>query len=78
MGAAFIRERLFRPFDTTKGTRGMGIGAFQIREYITSLGGRIEVQSEPGRGTSLRHDIRARAPVNESCIWQLKYKPEGC
>ena len=62
MGAAFIRERLFRPFDTTKGTRGMGIGAFQIREYITSLGGRIEVQSEPGRGTSLRM-IFAHAPA---------------
>jgi putative PEP-CTERM system histidine kinase len=54
MDAAFIRERLFRPFDTTKGTRGMGIGAFQIREYVTSLGGRVEVQSEPGHGTTLR------------------------
>jgi putative PEP-CTERM system histidine kinase len=62
MEAAFIRDRLFRPFDTTKGTRGMGIGAFQIREYVTSLGGRIEVQSEPGRGTTLRL-IFARTPA---------------
>jgi putative PEP-CTERM system histidine kinase len=54
MDETFIRDRLFRPFDTTKGTRGMGIGAFQIREYVTSLGGRVEVQSEPGRGTTLR------------------------
>jgi signal transduction histidine kinase len=62
MDVAFIRDRLFRPFDTTKGTRGMGIGAFQIREYVTSLGGRVEVQSEPGRGTSLRL-IFARSPA---------------
>jgi putative PEP-CTERM system histidine kinase len=62
MDAAFIRERLFRPFDTTKGTRGMGIGAFQIREYVMSLGGQVEVQSEPGRGTTLRL-IFARTPV---------------
>ncbi|MEO8309129.1 MAG: XrtA/PEP-CTERM system histidine kinase PrsK [Pseudomonadota bacterium] len=54
MDADFIRERLFRPFDTTKGTRGMGIGAFQIREYVTSLGGRVEVQSGPGCGTTLQ------------------------
>lgn len=51
MDSAFLRDRLFRPFDTTKGARGMGIGAFQIREYLRSLGGRVEVQSTPGRGT---------------------------
>jgi len=62
MDVAFIRERLFRPFDTTKGTRGMGIGAFQIREYVTSLGGRVEVLSEPGRGTTLKL-IFARTPA---------------
>jgi putative PEP-CTERM system histidine kinase len=61
MDTTFIRERLFRPFDTTKGTRGMGIGAYQIREYITSLGGRVEVQSEPGHGTTLRL-VFARTP----------------
>jgi putative PEP-CTERM system histidine kinase len=51
MDARFIRERLFRPFDTTKGSRGMGIGAFQVREYMRSLGGDVEVESEPGRGS---------------------------
>ena len=52
MDEAFVRDRLFRPFDTTKGTRGMGIGAFQIREYLRSLGGGVEVSSAPGRGTT--------------------------
>ncbi len=54
MEGQFVRERLFRPFDTTKGAKGMGIGAYQAREYVRSLGGDIEVQSTPGRGTSVR------------------------
>jgi putative PEP-CTERM system histidine kinase len=51
MSREFIDERLFRPFDTTKGSKGMGIGAYQVREYVQSLGGRVEVQSELGKGT---------------------------
>ena len=51
MDAAFIRERLFKPFDTTKGERGFGIGAYQAREFVRKCGGSIEVESAPGRGT---------------------------
>lgn len=51
MDAEFIRDRLFRPFDSTKGSKGMGIGAYQVREYVVTLGGTLEVQSTPGRGT---------------------------
>jgi putative PEP-CTERM system histidine kinase len=51
MDAAFVRERLFRPFDTTKGERGFGIGAYQAREFVRKCGGSIEVESAPGRGT---------------------------
>jgi signal transduction histidine kinase len=29
----------------------MGIGAYQTREYVQMLGGHVEVQSSPGRGT---------------------------
>jgi signal transduction histidine kinase len=54
MDATFIRERLFRPFDTTKGDTGMGIGAYECKEYVTSLGGEIRVESQPGEGTSMR------------------------
>ena len=53
MDAAFIRDRLFRPFDTTKGDTGMGIGAYECREYVHSLGGDIRVESEPGKGTRI-------------------------
>jgi putative PEP-CTERM system histidine kinase len=53
MTEEFIRERLFKPFDSTK-SAGMGIGVFESREYITELGGALEVTSEPGLGTTFR------------------------
>jgi putative PEP-CTERM system histidine kinase len=51
MDAEFVRERLFKPFDTTKGERGMGIGAYDAREFIRHCGGEVEVDSTPGVGT---------------------------
>ena len=51
MSEEFIRERLFKPFETTK-SAGMGIGVFESREYIDELGGRLEVSSVPGTGTT--------------------------
>jgi putative PEP-CTERM system histidine kinase len=53
MSEAFVRERLFRPFQTTKGN-GMGIGVFEAAQYTKDMGGRIEVDSHPGAGTRLR------------------------
>ena len=52
MDADFIRDRLFKPFDSTKGSRGMGIGAYQTREFIRSAGGDVQVISMPGEGTT--------------------------
>ena len=53
MDAAFVRERLFQPFYTTKGDTGMGIGAYECKEYINSLGGELQIESEPGSGTRM-------------------------
>ncbi|GGC72732.1 XrtA/PEP-CTERM system histidine kinase PrsK [Marinobacter halophilus] len=47
----FIRSQLFKPFESTKGLTGMGIGAYQAREYIRELDGSIDVTSEPGVGS---------------------------
>jgi putative PEP-CTERM system histidine kinase len=52
MSAQFMQERLFKPFDTTKGSQGMGIGAYQVREYVRSLGGTVQVSSVQARGTT--------------------------
>lgn len=51
MDQNFIRERLFKPFDTTKGLTGMGIGAYESREYLKSLGGEVLIKSQPDVGT---------------------------
>jgi signal transduction histidine kinase len=51
MSAQFIRERLFRPFDSTKGSESMGIGAYQARDYVRTLGGQVAVSSQIGVGT---------------------------
>lgn len=53
MSPEFVRDELFRPFRTTK-SAGYGIGAYQARETIRSLGGRLEVISAAGRGTTMR------------------------
>lgn len=53
MNAEFVRERLFRPFATTKAA-GYGIGAFESREFARAMGGRLDVISEPGHGTRMR------------------------
>ncbi len=50
MDADFIRDRLFRPFVSTKGT-GMGVGTYECKMYIEELGGDIRVDSAPGRGS---------------------------
>jgi putative PEP-CTERM system histidine kinase len=50
----FIRDRLFRPFDSTKGRSGMGIGAYEAREFVRESGGQLDVESEPGIGTCFR------------------------
>ena len=54
MDEQFVRERLFKPFDSTKGLTGMGVGAFESREYVRSLGGDISVSSQPGEGSLFR------------------------
>ncbi len=54
MDAQFVRERLFKPFDTTKGNAGMGVGVYETREFVRAHGGTIDVQSAPGQGTTFR------------------------
>jgi putative PEP-CTERM system histidine kinase len=62
MDADFIRKRLFKPFDTTKGNAGMGIGMYESREFIRRLGGEVLVNSEPGKGTTISLHIPADQP----------------
>ena len=50
MTQEFIRDRLFKPFQTTK-KAGMGIGAYESFQYVQELGGKITVDSQVNEGT---------------------------
>lgn len=53
MSPAFIRKFLFRPFQTTK-KQGIGIGLFHCKVIVEAHWGRIDVDSQPGKGTTFR------------------------
>ena len=63
-GSGMDRETLSRagdPFFTTKDPgRGMGLGLFVVRTLAERLEGRLDLQSEPGRGTTARLELPAR------------------
>src|SRR5574343_1651074 len=52
MSKEFIRDRLFKPFQSTKES-GMGIGAYESAQYIRELGGEMLVESELGQGSCI-------------------------
>jgi len=61
MSPEFIRTHLFKPFHSSK-PGGFGIGAFEARELIRAMGGRLDVESREGLGTR----FRIRLPTGEA------------
>jgi signal transduction histidine kinase len=53
MSRDFMARSLFKPFRTTKG-EGLGIGLFHTKTIVEAHRGRIEVESEEGKGTTFR------------------------
>ena len=49
----FLEHSLFQPFQTTK-SKGLGIGLFHSKKIIEAHRGQIEVESEPGKGSTFR------------------------
>lgn len=60
MSAAFLKDSLFRPFQSTK-KNGLGIGMFQSRMIVEAHGGSIRVESETGKGSTFRVSLPVKA-----------------
>lgn len=59
MSQEFIEDRLFKPFDTTKGNAGMGIGAYDAKSFVEKIGGNLKVESEQNQGSVFTLSIPA-------------------
>jgi putative PEP-CTERM system histidine kinase len=61
MSPHFLRDSLFRPFQTTK-KKGLGIGMFQSKIIVEAHRGKIQVESELGVGTTFRVMLPLKVP----------------
>ena len=60
-------EKIFTVFVSQKGARGTGLGLPVSQKILQEHGGRIRVESQPGRGSTFTLDLPAhRPPVLES------------
>lgn len=48
------RLNAFKPFFTTKGERGTGLGLVIVDQIVSRVGGRVKIDSEVGRGTTIQ------------------------
>ena len=65
-----LLARLFEPFFSTKGSAGTGLGLFISRKVIELHGGRIEVSSKVGEGTTFAVLLPREAVKQEGLVEQ--------
>jgi putative PEP-CTERM system histidine kinase len=72
MSPEFVRNGLFKPFVSSK-QGGFGIGAFEAREMIRSMGGRVNVESREGVGS--RFSVVLPVPEAVTLLNRHKHQP---
>ena len=64
-----VKRKVFTTFFTTKGLGGSGIGLLMTKKIVQEHGGKIDLESEPGKGTTFRIVLprnRLPKPMEES------------
>ena len=59
--AESVRRKIFEPFFTTKGVKGTGLGLAVVYSILERHGGRVDVASAPGQGTTVTLHFQAAA-----------------
>jgi PAS domain S-box-containing protein len=59
------RRRCLEPFYTTKGERGTGLGLAMVYGMVERHSAEIEIESEPGKGTTVGLIFAAAVPVTD-------------
>jgi putative PEP-CTERM system histidine kinase len=69
MTEAFMSNQLFKPFESTK-EGGFGIGAYEARALVTSMGGQMRVESRVGKGTTFTLLFPAANKIEEHSAFE--------
>ena len=63
-------KHIFKPFFSTKGSEGSGLGLAIVSEVVKKLGGTVEIDSKPGKGTKLTITLPWQPTEKDSKGWE--------